>query len=590
MILNKLKPAVHGPSSVWIRLVALALACVIGASLALAPDPAALPGLIRRFGYFFAFLSGLFFVCWALRGLIGRRRQLRPWLISHRLGLVSVLIGSWVLFVHSEFEYKIAMDDYLLAATAKTMHMERDVAYVSFGREINRQFEAISYEVDKRPWIYPFIVSGLHDLLGYHPSNPFIANALLGSFFLFFAYCFGAALGGQGAGALSVLLWASLPLLSDNANGAGMEMLNLFLLQLVLVLSADYLQAPDRLREGTLALAVLLLTCTRYESGIFAIPALIVILIGWYRRREVFISWASVASVFLLVGHLWQLRLYTLSAESWETAETVDTPMGWNHLVDNVPHALNFFAHIGNDLANSALLSLVGLVSVIALPFVYRSEWRRYWTRRPAGMALVLFAPFFILHLLLVLSFHDGRLDSLFVSRYSLPFHVLLVGATIALLSHVAVRFDWLWRYAILVALVYIHSFTLPNLLSGVSSRSNFQVNEFNWTKALAEEELSKDALFIDRFTVQWALNEYAALNPQTARISAQRIADELSEGKYHAVYVVERLQFDGADFASENPVVDELKELYALEMLHERSFRPMRMSRVYEVKGLRNE
>jgi len=576
--------------SLWLRLILLGCAVVLAAGLALLPGEASLEKLVREFGYYFAFFSFILFVGFIGLALLRRRRGLLSWLGQNRLGLVSVFVGAWVLFVHSEFDYKIAMDDYLLSATAKTMHLEREVAYVSFGREISGDFTAIDYQVDKRQWMYPFLVASLHDLVGYNQGHPFVVNALLGVGLLILVYWFGAALGGQFAGALSVLLWASLPLLSDNTNGAGMEMLNLFLIQLVLVLSVDYLREPTRLREGALSLALLLLTCTRYESGMFALPVFIVIVIGWIRRKEILLSWASIASVLLLVGHIWQLRRYAMTPESWEIASSSIAPFSLANLANNLPHALNFFGHLGGELPNSLLLSLLGFVSVIAFPFVFRSEVRRYWSNRPAGIVLTAFAPFLLLHLVVVLCFHDGRLDSLFVSRYALPVHVFFVAASIALLSHVAVRYDRLWRYALLLSLVYIHSFTLPTLLNAIPTRSNFLVNEFNWMEVQAREHLPANSLFIDRFTTQWTLNEFPALTPQVAVTSAARIAQERTQEKYKSVYLVERLVFDGETFVGENPALEQLKEIYTLELVSQRSFRPLRLTRLYEMKGLRSE
>jgi len=519
---------------------------------------------VRYSGYFFTLASVCLFIYYAVKCYHSSVSNTFFRASRNRLiGAGFIALGAWILFLHGSFDYKIAMDDYLLSATAKTMHSSREIAYTEFGRNIGNAFTPIQETVDKRPWLYPFLVATGHDLIGYHPTTAFYVNAVLGVGFLGLVFYFGLCFGGILAGGLSVLLWVSMPLLSHNAMGSGMEMLNLFCLQAVLVLSIHYLRKPTDASEGLLSLGMLLVANTRYESGLFALPVLIIIAIGWYRSRRVFLSWGSIASLILLLPSIWQLRVYGGNQSAWEMSSVEGSPFGWNHLVENWPHALSFFFDTSDTLGNSFLISAVGAISLIA---------------------------FFIIHLLVMISFHSGKLDARFVSRYSLPFHVVLVSCTIALLTYISQRKKFTWGFAICISLIFIHSVTLPTNSKAIPTNSNFLVRELNWLSEIADQSFKKESLIIDSYTVQWALEERSALSPQVAWYSVQRLAEEVSKLKYTSVYLVERVSLRGGEFKATDQDVAQFLRSSDSTLLAERSFRPLYLTRVYRLENLPSE
>lgn len=544
--------------------------------------------LIRHVGYFLSLLTVVAFTFFGYRSLSPELSgsclsQSRSKLL---MGCAIILLGSWILFIHASFEYKIAMDDYILSSTAKTMHGYREVAYTSFGRNIGNTFVPIEVVVDKRPWLYPFAVASLHDLVGYHEINPFIVNAFFGVLFLIGSYLFGFALAGTYGGCLSVLLWVSLPLLSHNASGAGMEMLNLLCTQIVLLCSVYYLKQPSAVREGFLALSMVLLANARYESGLFVFPVIAVIAIGWFRSKRIFLSWGSVLSVVLLVPVLWQLRIYSATESSWEMASSASAPFGIANLAENFPHALAFFFNTSDTLGNSFLLSAFGLVGMIAFVFLLRTELKKYWVNNPAGLVLSIFFIFFLLHLALVLSFHSAKLDARFVSRYSLPFHFALVFPVIAILGYMMSRVRYTRLVSITLIVLFIHVFTLPTNSKAVPTQSNFLVREFNWLSKYADAVFEEKCLIIDTYTLQWALEERAALESQVVYTYASRVSEEIEGGKYSAAYLIQRLRLESGEFVGVDPIKQKLIDAGDVTLLESRSFRPLHLTRVYKIEG----
>ena len=543
--------------------------------------------LVRYAGYYWTLIASIGLAVYMIQGL---RAGVFSGLCAKELkvGALAVVAGSWVLFVHADFDYKIAMDDYLLAGTAKQLHETREVARTDFGRYMGSTFIPISVEVDKRPWFYPFVVATLHDLVGYRAANPFIVNACAGIAFLAGVYLFGTLLGGSFAGACAVLLWATSPLLAQNATGAGMEMLNLLMLQVLFLLAAYYLRKPSSTLEGALSLAAVLLTYCRYESGLFLVPVILVILMGWWRGKQILLAWGSVLALPLLLGVALQTRIYAATEASWELTAGAVSPFSLSALLENFPHALHFFFSADAGLANSLLLSVLGVPAMLAFFVMLRTESVKYWKRNPAGIVTALFGFFLLVHLIVVLSFHASKLDSLFVSRYALPFHWLLVFSLVGLLAYVAEKRPGVWRVVLVLVLLFTLVSTLPKNAQAIFSNNNFIVREYNWMESLGEDRMAPKSLVIDQYTAPWALREWAALEPQVALLSSARIASELQSGKYPAAYVVERMHYEGSGFVADNPLIAQLHKAFAMELVEARSFRPFELTRLYRLTGYR--
>ena len=196
------------------------------------PEPRA-ANYIRVYGYFFtaaAFLGFAASVMPLIAGFVTRTISRREWLLAASV----VALGAWLIFSHAAFDYKFVQSEYRNAAVAESLHVERTVEVLSGGRLIGDRFIRIYRESTTQAWMYPFLVSLTHDVLGYRESNLFIVNACLGIALLALGYAQGACLGGRQGGILALLLWVSLPLLSYSASGAGIELSQVVLLQAVI--------------------------------------------------------------------------------------------------------------------------------------------------------------------------------------------------------------------------------------------------------------------------------------------------------------------------------------------------------------------
>ena len=90
--------------------------------------------------------------------------------------VVLILAASAFQFVHEDFGYKILMDEYNLTATSMNIHLEKTAFTPTRGRIVEGEFEVVDGYVDKRPFLYPLLLSIIHDISGYAETNPFILN------------------------------------------------------------------------------------------------------------------------------------------------------------------------------------------------------------------------------------------------------------------------------------------------------------------------------------------------------------------------------------------------------------------------------
>jgi hypothetical protein len=122
------------------------------------------------------------------------------------------------MHVHEPHEYKIVMDEVVLGGTAMMMHYERQVAVPARAYEYGGNFDAYSSFVDKRPLLFPFAVSVLHDVSGYRVENALWLNLALTPAFMALIFLVGRRLGGASSGYAALALISTLPLLGHDGH------------------------------------------------------------------------------------------------------------------------------------------------------------------------------------------------------------------------------------------------------------------------------------------------------------------------------------------------------------------------------------
>jgi hypothetical protein len=354
----------------------------------------------------------------------------------------SVFIGTAALtllaVLTAPYLYKVLYDEVVVQGTATTLHWHREVGSIGRAYAFDGALQILEPYLDKRPYLFPFLVSLLHDFTGWREANAFALNTALLPVVLLLAYAGGRALAGHRAGLVALVSLGAYSLVLLNATGAGLEMLNLALVLGLVLSGAAYLERPDEPRLDLLVLTSILLANTRYESSIYVGSALLILLAGWARAGRPILSWGALVGPLLLIPYALHNRYLAATPALWELREGFKQRFSLDYLAVNIGFARTFFFNLGPSIANSPWLTFAGAATLFGLAVM---AWRRHlrWCELSAPVqALLAVACGVGVNLGLLLAYYWGDLSDPIVSRLALPLHAVLalaIGGGIGLLE-----------------------------------------------------------------------------------------------------------------------------------------------------------
>lgn len=571
------------------RLVLFGLAALVALALGFAlVSPAQAATLISAGGYYYILALVMGFLVCARRVGGARREVWRGWLRSPGLPGLTILAASAFAIWCDPFRHKVLFDEYVLQGTALHLHATKEVGTVVRAYEIWGSWQPIDTFLDKRPYFFAFLVSLLHDFTGFRQANAFILNAALVPIALGLVYWLAQALAGRRPALVAVCLLGTLPLLGQQASGAGMELHNLAMLLLVAALAVLYLRAPSRDRLSLLVLGTVLLAQSRYESVVFVAPAALVIVVGWVRAGRVFLSWPAVVAPLLLVPYAWHSRVVSATPLLWQLREGETARFSPAYLPGNLEGAWKFFANTGPSLANSWYLSAVG---AIAIGWALAAAWR--WARSPGRgplsaemLALVAFGAGIVANFVLLLFYYWSRLDELIASRFALPAYVLLALLGALLLARLE-----RWRpqavgFAALGLAVWLLGWGLPAITRHAYTSSNLVMQEIEWEREQIRDRPGPLLFITNKSQIPFVLWRVPALLINSARQRLDQIAYHFHEGTFREIIVAQGLRATSAEGDIGLDPADALPANFRLEPLAEKLFgtRWMRLSRLVAI------
>lgn len=538
--------------------------------------PTEAESLIAAGGYYY--MLGLFslWVFYGWRVAQARRAVWQTWL--RRPGLVGLVLAAATAFVlwSDSYQHKVLFDEYVLQATAWHMHATKEIGTVVRAYDLFGTWQPIDTFVDKRPYFFTFLLSLVHDLTGYRLANVFVLNSALAAAFLALTYWFARQLTNRTGGLLAVALLATLPLLGQNATGAGMEVHNLAMLLFTMCAALLYLRAPDGDRAALLCLSAVLLAQSRYESVLFVGPVALVLLAGWWRAGRMLLPWAGVAVPLLLVPYAWQSRVVTATPLLWQLRDGETARFSVGYLGRNLTGAINFFFNVGTKLANSWYLSVLGFVALGWAVFAAARWLARHPRTLPPAAPLVttLFGAGIVANLTLLMFYYWSQLDDVVASRFALPMCLLLALLAAMLVARLAVRWPVAPRAAFTGIGFYLLVSALPAMSYRLYTSENLVMQEVDWQHDYIASHYHTPILFIsDMSTIPWILWKTPALLLHIAAGRGPEIAWHLKQGTFKEVLVAQRLRPTSAEGKYGVDPDDLLPPNFHLQTLTEKRF-----------------
>lgn len=572
------------------RFVLFALSAVAAIGIGfVAVRPADAETLIRNWGYYYMLALFGAFVWHGVRVAQARAGVWRPWLRAPGWTGAALALASLTVLWVDPYKHKVLFDEYVLQGTAFQMHATKEIGTIIRAYDVQGTWLPIDTFLDKRPYFFTFLLSLVHDLTGYRLVNIYVLNSAFAPLFLgLFYWTVHTLVGRRGPALFAVALIATMPLLGQQATGAGMELHNLTMLTIVLVCSILYLRAPDEDRLALLVLATVLLAQSRYESVIFVVPVALLIAAGWWRAGRVLLPWAAVAAPLLLVPYAWHNRIVAETPLLWQLGEGQSSRFSLDYLRGNLEGAWRFFFNTGPGLPNSWYLSALGAAGVIAILI---RAWRR--ARRPdrtplppAVLALAAIGAGIAANVVLLMFYYWSRFDDVVASRFALPACVLLAVLAALWLARLDARPWPATRAAAWGLAVWLAGWGVPATAQRIYTTQNLVMQEIEWEHA----ELRKrdpSLLFIsNKSTIPFVLWRIPTVINGQGRQRGPQIAFHLAAGTFKEVIVAQALRPTEAGGRLGVAPEDVLPPEFRLEPIAEKRFgaRWARLSRLVAI------
>ncbi|MDO8539570.1 MAG: hypothetical protein Q7S40_03955 [Opitutaceae bacterium] len=500
------------------------------------------------------------------------------------LAAFAIAVFSLMAINAEPYQSKILNDEFVLQSTAFNMHYFREVATMVRGYEIDGVFVSTDNYLDKRPYFYPFLVSLAHDLSGYRLLNGYLVNSILAPLTLALAFVFGRMLAGFLGGMLALLFMGTLPLLGQNATGSGMELTNVAMILVTLVLGAAYVDRPSETRLTAFLLGAVLLAQSRYESALFVLSAALITAVGWLRERRILMPWAAIFVPLLLLPVALQNKVVSNTPVLWELNERSESRFSFTYFADNFRGAISYLFNADSERSNSVVLSTAGLIGLAWAMVMVVMRLRRHHRAGGAAVALACVGIAIVANTLLVLCYYWSRFDDPMASRFSLPLHLLMAFAAVAL----AMRLDkWIPATRTLLIVVAFFGTAMAAGRFSYHYYSHLGIDEIEWQRRFVNAMPPGSRLVVTgNSSVPWLLEKKPAILIGRARMVADRLQFQLKAGTYRDILVIQSLRPTTANGDHAPIVEDALPSFFKLQLVTEKRFgtRICRISRLTAV------
>ena len=250
-------------------------------------------------------------LCWAgtylYRARDVDREKAVAWVKENWPGVVVALVVTAIAGLAVEPALRVLSDEANLVGTSKNFFDSKTATFTVSGKNYYGSYWDVDVAIDRRPTLFPFLVSLVHAALGYSYENAFVFNLLLLPAFLLVSYRLAKSLGGEAFGVVSALFVAAHPVTLVSVRSGGFDFLTAFFGLLVIKSLHDHFHDRSPATLAILWMNLCMFAEIRYESALFIPP--IVVLLLLFRL----ITWSTLrpyAFVYALTPVYWLPRIW----------------------------------------------------------------------------------------------------------------------------------------------------------------------------------------------------------------------------------------------------------------------------------------
>ena len=555
----------------------LFLASTLGATgLGFGLERARMAEWFHATGFWFIFAA---FLVWLSTWSWDRidRDRCRQALQRHGIPAGLALVLTVSAFLSSPPDFRILADETNLLGSAAAMYDRHSfynptqVLYYYEGIQ-----NVISYEWDKRPLFFPFMVYLAHLFTGYRETNAFLVNfccswALLFLFYLVLTRWFSRSIAVMG-----MSLLAAFPLVVLWMTSGGFEIPNLAFGALAFFAAHRLMRSGSARHAEWLGLTLVLLAQIRYESVLFTV--VLFPLVPLFLRGEEWgnLSWRTAVLPWLYLPVVWQ-RLTSFNDGVFQMSNG-KAPFSLEWLGPNLQHAYRFFTSAQENFAMiPALFWMAALCVVPTLWYIGQQRMRLGWKSLAIpGAALMLV----LLNAAILFLYFWGNLTLQYALRLGLifvPFLVALVcfGIDVATAGGLRGR-RWMAIGALALVVWY-----WPVAGANGAVREILIFREFSAVRRfLAREYPQRDIVIVSDIANCYVPLRYSAVYPGHANARSAELLGNLGAGLFRDLVVIQRVAYGNGRPAPETSVNPQfqLEPLYQSQLSGEHA---LRISRV---------
>ncbi|MBC2606470.1 glycosyltransferase family 39 protein [Pelagicoccus albus] len=494
------------------------------------------------------------------------------------------LLGAFFLYTREGGGFKVSFDEEVLSNVAQNLANE----HIPVMRESSLQGLASFEMIDKRPLLFPFLVSILHSVFGFRIENAFYLNFALTFVYLYLLASITKKVHSTSASYFTLFLACMMPILGQNASSGGFDILNMTIALGVAWFAIDYKQNPNAATMARLLFGTALVAHIRYESSILGVPVIILIASEWIRSKRITLSPSILLIPFTYMPVIWQLRAISANPENFQYKTDGAGTFSIAYVAENLQRAYKFFFIPSDSYAGSPFVAFIGFAGLLALigklassktPLIRTSDTRK---------AILIMSLYPLLHFAMIMSFYYGQFDDPIVTRLSIPIVTLLVACGGGLLASLFRRNGKL-RVAVSIALVCCGVYGTRVYSSHEYSSTSEIAKRSEWALEFADSLPVGNYLFVTTMPRIFELHGLNNLSTVKARGVLKKIKNHLDLKTYNAVFILQNLKLerkDGELIETALPYND-LGPAVTLETIKEISFTPHNFCRISRIAAI---
>jgi 4-amino-4-deoxy-L-arabinose transferase-like glycosyltransferase len=250
--------------------------------------------------------------CWAFAYLVPLRgvgrSEVWAWVKDNRAGIIIAVVITLITALAIQPALRVLSDEANLLGTSRSLFFTKTATFTTSGKYYYDNFWDAGVVIDRRPSLYPFLLSLLHIVRGYSYTNAFWFNLLLLPVFVLAAYRLAKVLGGELYGILAGILVSVHPITLISVRSGGFDFMAALFALLVVRSFLDHSREPSSERLLLLWMNLGMFAEIRYETALFVPPVVLLMLVFRMLKWELVRPYRFVYALTpaFLLPRLWQ--------------------------------------------------------------------------------------------------------------------------------------------------------------------------------------------------------------------------------------------------------------------------------------------